>query len=81
MPVLRFRDVSEMDDTLWREPGPELFRTIAAVWGFAERVCRRRFPPGVYKHRSIEEAERQRDAWDEQNFREYWDRQAKSAQR
>ena len=81
MPVRRFRDVSEMDDTLWRQPGPELFRAIAEVWGFAEQVCRRRFPPGVYKHRSIEDAERLRDAWDEQNFREYWERQRKIAAR
>jgi hypothetical protein len=57
MPVRKFRDVSEMEDTLWREPGdPELLRAIASVWDFAARTCPRHFPPGVYRHHSIEEA-------------------------
>jgi hypothetical protein len=70
MPVRKFRDVSEMEDTLWREPGdPGLFRAIASVWDFAERTCPRRFPAGVYKHRSIEEAQALVEVWDEANFR------------
>lgn len=69
MPVRKFRDVSEMEDTLWRKPGdPELFRAIAAVWDFAARTVPRRFPPGVYRHRSIEDAEALRDKWEEADF-------------
>ena len=69
MPVRKFRDVSEMEDTLWREPGdPELFRAIAGVWDFAARTCPRRFPPGVYRHRSIEEAKALREKWEEADF-------------
>jgi hypothetical protein len=69
MPVRKFRDVSEMEDTLWREPGdPELFRAIASVWDFAARTCPRRFPPGVYRHRSIEEAKALREKWEEADF-------------
>lgn len=39
-----------------------------------DRLCwgPRRFPPGVYKHRSIEEAQRQREIWQEQDFQELW---------
>jgi hypothetical protein len=33
-----------------------------------------RFPPGVYRHRSIEEAQRLRDRWEEADFRALWDR-------
>jgi hypothetical protein len=69
MPVRKFRDVSEMEDTLWRKPGdPELFRAIASVWDFAARTCPRHFPPGVYRHRSIEEAEALRESWEEADF-------------
>ena len=74
MPVRKFHDVEQMEDTLWREPGdPDLLRAIAAVWDFAERTVPRSFPPGVYRHATIEEANRLRDAWEEQDFRRFWD--------
>jgi hypothetical protein len=64
-----------MEDSLWREPGsPELWRAIASVWKFAPRTCPQRFPPGVYRHRTIEDAQRQRDLWEEQNFKAFWER-------
>jgi hypothetical protein len=75
MPVRKFRSLQEMEDSLWRNPGdPGLWAAIAAVWGFAARTCPRRFTPGVYRHRSVEDAERQRDAWEEADFRAFWQR-------
>lgn len=74
MPVRKFRSLQEMEDSLWRQPGaPELSRAIASVWEFARRTCPRSFPPGVYKHRSIEDAEHQREQWEGANFRAFWD--------
>lgn len=73
MPVRKFRSVEEMEGGLWREPNdPALWRAIAAVWAFAERTVPRRLPPGVYRHRSIEDAERLREQWEEQDFRALW---------
>lgn len=70
MTVRKFRDVREMEDAPWRQPGdPFLWRAIAGVWSFAERTCPRRYPPGVYKHRSIEEAERLREQWEDDHIR------------
>ncbi len=67
MPVRRFRSVHDMPDEVLREPGtPELAAAIRRVWDFAARTCRRRFPPGVYRYRSLEEARRQRDRWQEE---------------
>ena len=75
MPVKKIRNLQEMEDSLWYEPGsPELWWAIKAVWEFADRTCPQRFPPGVYKHRSIEDAQRQRDLWEEQNFKAFWER-------
>lgn len=72
MPVRKFRDVSEMEETLWYEPGdPALFRAIARLWDFGDRVCPLRFPRGVHKYRSIEEANADRDRWEEANFRAF----------
>jgi hypothetical protein len=69
MPVRKFRDVSEMEETLWYErTDPALPRAIARVWDFAARVCPLVFPRGVHKYRSIEDANVARDAWEEANF-------------
>ena len=81
MGVKKFRSVEQMEDTLWHEPGhPALFKAIEAVWDFAERTVGARFPPGVYRHRSIEVAERLREQWDEANFRSYQKRVRPQAQ-
>lgn len=73
MPVKKFRNLQDMEDSLWHEPGdPALWRAIRNVWVFAARTCPRRFPPGVYKHRSIEAAQHQRELWEDESFRELW---------
>jgi hypothetical protein len=75
MPIRKFRDVAEMEGALWRQPGdPALFRAIAEVWSFAAQTVPRHFPPGVYKHRSIEDAEKLRAQWEEADFRALWAR-------
>jgi hypothetical protein len=73
MPVRKYRSVAEMPGAAWRPAGGEgLARAIASTWELAERVAPQRFPPGVYRHRSIESAERLRDAWAAANFRRFW---------
>jgi hypothetical protein len=69
MPVRKFRDVSEMEGNTWMQPGdPRLFEAIKGVWELAARSTQQRFPPGVHKHRSIEQANLLREAWDRANF-------------
>ena len=69
MPIKKFRDVSEMEGNAWRDPGdPGLFTAIRAVWALATRSTRPHFPPGVYKHESIEHARRLEDTWEQANF-------------
>jgi hypothetical protein len=69
MPVRKFRDVSEMEDTLWYErTDPALPRAIASVWDFAARMCPLQFPRGVHKYRSIDEADADRERLEEANF-------------
>ena len=41
---------------------------------FAAHTFPRHFPPGVYKYRSIEEAERKREIWEEADFQALWAR-------
>lgn len=68
MPVRRFRDVAEMEDTLWQTRGPALFAAMRRVWDFAARTVEQRFPPGVHRHRSLEEADALRERWAQINF-------------
>jgi hypothetical protein len=66
MPVYKFRSVEAMEDPRrkWRSPGdPALDEAIARVWARAAALCAPRFPPGVYRHRSIDAANRLRETW------------------
>jgi hypothetical protein len=48
----------------WRSPGdPALERAIAFVLTAAASMSPVRFPPGVYKHRSIEEMDALQMEW------------------
>lgn len=68
MPVRKFRDVSEMGDTWYRPGSAELVTAIRRVWGFAQRTCPLTFPAGVYKHRTLADAEAKRLEWERANF-------------
>ena len=72
MPLRKFRDVSEMDGNTWRRPGdPELFRAMRATWDLARRTLAPTFPPGLYRHRSLESAQRLRAEWERANLAAY----------
>ncbi len=72
MPVRKYRSVEEMEGNTWRDAGdPQLFLAMRGTWDFAHRVLRPTFPPGIHKHRSIEEANRQRQRWEKANFEAY----------
>lgn len=82
MPVRKFKSVEEMDGNTWYDRSdPRLFRAIRTTWEFAQRVTRPRFPPGVYKHRTIEEAEELRESWEQANFAAFLQRRHKSTTR
>ena len=70
MPLQRFRDFDEARQALWVEPGdPELVPRIRRLWAFARRLAPVTAPRGVRKFRTLEEANRDRDAWIEQRVR------------
>ncbi len=69
MPVWKFKTVEEMAGSAWLERGdPLLARAIEAVWDFGRRTTQPRYPPGVYRHRSLSEAQRRAEEWDAANF-------------
>ena len=53
----------------WYAPGdPVLYRAIRRVWALHARTVQPRFPPGVYRHRSVIEMNALQERWDEANF-------------
>jgi hypothetical protein len=69
MPVRKFRDVSQIEEETYQPGTQRLFEVIRHVWGLSDLICPLRFPPGVFKHRTIEDAEALRDQWEDANFR------------
>ena len=75
MPVRKFRSVEEMEGDHWYEPGdPRLDRAIRRVWELGYHTLQPHFPPGVYKHRTIESMNALQEAWAQANFEAYHDR-------
>jgi hypothetical protein len=65
MPVHKFRSIEGTPPVPWRRPGdPELYVALERLWETARRLCPRRFPSGVYKHRTMEEMNQQRQEWE-----------------
>jgi hypothetical protein len=71
MPVRKYRSIEEMNrDWRWNRAGdPAITRKIRGLWHFAEAavqpvgLC---IPRGVHKYRSIEEANADRDRWEQE---------------
>jgi hypothetical protein len=67
MPIKKFRDVSEMRPSVYPPGSAALVVATRYVWSLADRICPLRFPSGVYKHRSIEEAGALQKQWQRAN--------------
>lgn len=77
MPVRKFRSIEEMKAARgYDREDPVLPRVIEGLWTFGERTARLRFPPGVYRHRSLDDLNAQTVAWAEINFRSFQARRA-----
>lgn len=77
MTVRRYRDVSEMDEPTYEPGSARLFEVITYVWGLTDQICPLRFPEGVFKHRTIEDAEALREQWEVANFQAHQAHQAR----
>jgi hypothetical protein len=68
MPLRKFRSIDDMKTPIWRRPGdPALFREMAGIWDVGSRTSRRRYPPGLHKHGSLEEMQLVQATWAERH--------------
>lgn len=71
MPVRKFRTLEEAEKALWREPfDSENLQIAASVTNLAMGLARMTLPKGVFKFRSLEEADRERERLISQLIRE-----------
>jgi hypothetical protein len=75
MPVRKFRNVSEIEPPVLEPGSDRLFEVIRHVWGLSDQIHPLKFPSGVFKHRSIEDAEALRQTWEDANFAAHQRRQ------
>lgn len=70
MPVFRFKTHEDAQRALWREPGdPQIGPTIQALLSLSAALVGDFVPPrGVFRFRSIEEANHHREAWERERI-------------
>ena len=62
--IRKFRSVEEMKANRWmRHDDPRLPEVLRGLWRLGQATVKRPFKPGVYKHRSFDEAKAQAEAW------------------
>lgn len=73
MPVRKFRNIEEMnaaDDELWLPcEHPNLADRIRRHWAMWDRLVPLGVPRGLRKYRSAEDAEADREAWEDARIR------------
>ncbi len=64
MPVQKFRSLKEAEQALWCDiPDDAHLDRLERWWSIVDQFSPRSFPTGVRKYRSLEEADRDREKW------------------
>lgn len=62
MPVYKYKSFEEAERALWNfHPDEAYFQRVAELWEFAKKLNPINYPPGIFKFRNIEEANRHRE--------------------
>ena len=65
MPVYKYKTFEEAESALWNfRPDEAYFSRVAELWNFANKLCPITYPKEIFKYRSIEEANKQRNEWE-----------------
>jgi hypothetical protein len=62
MPVQKFKTFEEAERALWNfHPDEAYFARVAELWDFANKLNPVSYPKGIFKFRTIEEANKHRE--------------------
>ena len=63
MPVQKFKTFQEAKEALWSDTIDAAYlKRMADLWARSDRLHPKRFRPGVYKYKTLEEAEAARES-------------------
>lgn len=64
MGIQKFKTFEEAERALWCfHPDKEYYKRVAELWKLANYLCPPNFPRGIFKYRTIEEANRDKEKW------------------
>jgi hypothetical protein len=65
MPVFKYKTFEEAERALWNfSPDEAYLRRVAELWEFANKLSSIAYPKGIFKFRTIEEANKHREEWE-----------------
>ena len=65
MPVYKFKSFEEAEKALWNfHPDEKYYKRVAELWAFANKLNPMSCSKGIFKYRSIEEANKAREDWE-----------------
>ena len=65
MPVYKYKTFEKAQRALWNfHPDENYFKQVSDLWDTADKLCPIRYPRGVFKFKSIKEAQKQRKEWE-----------------
>jgi len=65
MPVYKYKTFEEAERALWNfHPDETYFNKVAELWSFANKLSPITYPKGIFKYRTIEEANKEREKWE-----------------
>jgi len=65
MPVFKYKTFEKARKALWNfHPNAAYFKQVAELWDIADKLSPISYPKGVFKYKSINEANKQRKNWE-----------------
>lgn len=71
MPIYKYKSFEQTERALWNfQPDAAYYKKVVALWAFANRLRPIKYPRGIFKFRTIEEANRHRDEFESEFAKE-----------
>jgi len=65
MAVYKFRTFGDAQRALWNfYPDQAYFKQVADLWDTADKLCPVTYPQGIFRFKTIDEANKQRKEWE-----------------
>lgn len=63
MPIYKYKSFEEAEKALWNiKPDANYFERVSELWEFADKLNPIKYPQGIFKFKTIEQANQHRDA-------------------